>query len=328
MRGGRTSPGSRGDGAARQLLEEQGHAGTPLDDQAALLRRRARRRSARRPDPPPPSSCSGSSSMSTTDDAQGAVRACSAGDQNHRAGDALGGQEAQQVDGRRIGPVEVLGHTKSASTPRHEASHATRAWSVCWRSARASTSGRAHRSSLPESESGREQGHGVLPADRPLPCGPPIHVEPFARRLVRDRTRGAARACGRRARARRCRDRASSRTRGRDPPRFARARRARRPAPTSPCPATPRTTTTVSSGRVAPPSSCMTCLQMKRRRRLWLSRPIRATDSGNPRPDGAAAGSSAPHGRAPSGGRCPSAQRAPTACSSKCGSTSLPAWSR
>ena len=109
--------GTGGAGAAGQLLEEQGQAGSPLDDQAPLCRvqpalcqrghqpRRLllperlqrdvdRRRRPGRLDPVP------------------------GGDQDHCPGDALGGQETEQLDCRRVGPVQVLGHGRgSASTP-------------------------------------------------------------------------------------------------------------------------------------------------------------------------------------------------------------------
>ena len=38
MRGGSTSPGSRGDGAPGQLLQEEGDPGSALDDEPSLLR--------------------------------------------------------------------------------------------------------------------------------------------------------------------------------------------------------------------------------------------------------------------------------------------------
>ena len=100
--------GVGGDGAAGQLLEEEGDAGSPLDDQS-------RRCAASRPpsvsavtSPAASFSLSGSSSMSRTDDAHGASSGEPARDQDHRAGDPLRRQEAQQVDGGGVGPVEVL----------------------------------------------------------------------------------------------------------------------------------------------------------------------------------------------------------------------------
>ena len=130
-------------------------------------------------------SLSGSSSMSRTDDAHGASSGEPARDQDHRAGNALawpGAPAGRRLSGRPSGgprPTPSVGVDAAVW-----ASQATRAWSVCWRSARASTSGRDHRSSVSSPSSGAN--NGTASRSRPASVQPGLQFgEPFLRRLAR-----------------------------------------------------------------------------------------------------------------------------------------------
>ena len=99
--------GSRGDGAAGQLLRKRGMP-APRSTIGGTAPHRGSPSVSAATNPAASFSWSGSSSMSRTDGGPRCIQREPAGDQDHRAGDALGGQEPQQVDGRRVGPVEIL----------------------------------------------------------------------------------------------------------------------------------------------------------------------------------------------------------------------------
>ena len=105
---GKDLTGTRGDGAAGQLLQEERDAGSALDDLAAL--RRIELAVGQRGDQPGRLLLLQRFQLDV-DDPRGPrrVEGEPARDQDHGAGNALGGQESQQVDGGRVGPVEVVG---------------------------------------------------------------------------------------------------------------------------------------------------------------------------------------------------------------------------
>ncbi len=127
MRGGSTSPGCAVEGAAGELAEEEAGSRHRARRSAGAASRRGRRRSARRPALRPPCRSSGSSSMSRTDDAHGASIGSRLVIRIIVPGTLAVASRPSRSTRRRVGPVQVLDQDQaSASDAAACASHATR----------------------------------------------------------------------------------------------------------------------------------------------------------------------------------------------------------
>ena len=106
-------------------------------------------------------------------------------DQDHRAGDALGRQEPQQVDRRRVGPVQVLDqHQGSASTPPCGRARRRGPGASVGGARGRPPPGRDHRSSVSSPSSGASRGT-VSSVETGIVQPGLQFGEPLLRRLVR-----------------------------------------------------------------------------------------------------------------------------------------------
>ena len=266
-------------------------------------------------------SLSGSSSMSTTPGAHGASRANRLVIRIMVPGMRWVARSPSRSTVVGSAQWRSSAHTRVGVEAAVCASQVTRAWSVCWRSASASTSGRDHRSSVSSPNSGASRRHGVPSPDRHPPVGPANCGEPLLRRLVRVEAEQLLEHAPDRPQ---CDVAVIRRALGLEhetafDAHMGRQLRGQRRLPHAVHAADDDHR--LLGTRAGPRRPWTSCFHLKRRRRLWPSRPTRATDSGSPRPDAVTARFDRTTWCSSMGRAIPLSVRVPTGFSSKCGST-------